>query len=265
MKITETELKGIIEEVLLNEEVAVNPITQKAELDKLNTLGDLKKLLKKAKSKKQDEIRGGGVKDAATGMLADLIPGAGTIKDLSTAAMKAYKLPDEATAQSALSFMNVDDDMSKIVNDEIENKFIKSFIDHLEGMDDDIPLDSSKLNVNRLLSNFIASEFNERTITGFDEGKRMRITRAQLREIISEACALESMPTHSEAHTVVDIPVPEDYNAVRSFLAGNPDIVDLGLGLMMDMAGTSCERSTAQGVIDHLKEMLGVTKAHAHI
>ena len=136
MKITKKQLRRIIRETLLkesrlrrvvNEKVAVNPITQKAELDKLNTLGDLRKLVKKAKSKKQDAIRGSGVKDAATGMLADLIPGAGTIKDLGTAAMKAYKLPDEATAQSALEFMNVDDDMSKIINDEIENKFIKKF------------------------------------------------------------------------------------------------------------------------------------------
>ena len=37
----------------------------------------------------------------------------------------------------------------------------------------------------------------------------------------------------------------------------NPDLVDLGLSLVMDMAGTSCERSTAQGIIDHLQDMLG--------
>ena len=178
MKITKKQLRSMIRETLLkesrlrrvvNEEVAVNPITQKAELDKLNTLGDLRKLVKKAKGKKQDEIRGAGVKDAAVGMLADLIPGAGTIKDLSSAAMKAYKMPDEAAEQSALKFLNVDDDMSKIVNDEIENKFIKGLIDRLEGMPDDMPLNSDKLNVNRLLSKWLAHEFNARTITGFEE------------------------------------------------------------------------------------------------
>ena len=50
------------------------------------------------------------------------------------------------------------------------------------------------------------------------------------------------------------VPVPEDYNVVRDMLEQNPEIVDLGISAVMDMAGTGCERSTAQGVIDHLQD-----------
>ena len=98
----------------------------------------------------------------------------------------------------------------------------------------------------------------------------MKITKQQLRRIIREACGLAADPEgmHSmppelpqmmpaqETMSDPNIPSPQDYDATRNFMDQNPDLVDLGLSLVMDMAGTSCERSTAQGVIDHLQDML---------
>ena len=98
----------------------------------------------------------------------------------------------------------------------------------------------------------------------------MRITKKHLRKIVREACGLaadhdisSSLPAElphmmpAEAPVVdPDVPSPQDYDATRSFMGENPDLVDLGLSLVMDMAGTSCERSTAQGIIDHLQDML---------
>ena len=98
----------------------------------------------------------------------------------------------------------------------------------------------------------------------------MKITKQQLRRIIREACGLAADPEgmHAlpaelpqmmpaqEPMTDPNIPSPQDYEATRDFMDQNPDLVDLGLSLVMDMAGTSCERSTAQGVIDHLQDML---------
>ena len=92
----------------------------------------------------------------------------------------------------------------------------------------------------------------------------MKITKRQLRRIIREACALEDAP-QGEVH--VDqvaqpqaapdaVPVPQDYEAVRSFMGSNPDIVDLGISMVMELVGVSCERSTAQAIIDHLQDML---------
>ena len=98
----------------------------------------------------------------------------------------------------------------------------------------------------------------------------MKISKRQLRRIIREACGLAtdhtpemSMPAElpqmlpaEDTMSDPDIPSPQDYDATRSFMDQNPDLVDLGLSLVMDMAGTSCERSTAQGIIDHLQDML---------
>ena len=98
----------------------------------------------------------------------------------------------------------------------------------------------------------------------------MKITKRQLRRIIKEACGLD---TAADDHMVsgisapadhysAEVPSPQDYDRVRDFLNQNSDIVDLGIGLVMDMAGTGCERSTAQGIIDHLKDKVS---GHGHV
>ena len=90
---------------------------------------------------------------------------------------------------------------------------------------------------------------------------KMKITKRQLRRIIRESCGLdaapveelpEMMPAAMQPSTDA-VPVPEDYNMVRDMLEQNPELVDLGISTVMDMAGTGCERSTAQGIIDHLQ------------
>ena len=89
----------------------------------------------------------------------------------------------------------------------------------------------------------------------------MRITKRQLRRIIREACGIEAAPAVPVQIEQADIgrpnvPLPADYNAVRDLLSQNPDLVDMGVSLVMQMAGTSCQRSTVQAVIDHLQDML---------
>ena len=92
----------------------------------------------------------------------------------------------------------------------------------------------------------------------------MRISKKQLRKIIREACALSDQGHHSpEAVHVAQqpshsgVPSPRDYDAVRGFMAQNPELVDLGISMVMDLVGVSCERSTAQAIIDHLQGMVG--------
>tara|TARA_B100000683_G_scaffold266776_1_gene299563 strand:+ start:399 stop:1424 length:1026 start_codon:yes stop_codon:yes gene_type:complete len=95
----------------------------------------------------------------------------------------------------------------------------------------------------------------------------MRLTRKQLRKAIREACGLEQgapapamqmMPAEMpiEQPMMDSVPVPQDYNAVRDFLEANPDLVDMSINAVMDMAGVGCERSSAQGIIDHLQDMV---------
>ena len=93
----------------------------------------------------------------------------------------------------------------------------------------------------------------------------MRVTKRQLRKIISEACDLAGPPAEELPEMIPaaiqpptdEVPVPEDYNAVRDLLEQRPDYVNMAIAHLMDMAGTQCERSTVQGIIDHLVEMVG--------
>ncbi len=94
---------------------------------------------------------------------------------------------------------------------------------------------------------------------------KMKITKRKLRRIIREACDIcgsdnVSMPeisldfTHAAEESSVDVPVPGDYDAVRDLLDRNSGLVDLALSFVMIKAGTSCEKSSAQAIIDHLQD-----------
>lgn len=113
---------------------------------------------------------------------------------------------------------------------------------------------------------------NNGTQVQTETGDIMKITKRQLRNIIKESCALE---TDDASHTVqgveaaadhysAEVPVPEDYDKARDFLSQNPDVLDLGISMVMDAADTGCERSTAQGIIDHLQDMLAPS-THAYM
>ena len=105
----------------------------------------------------------------------------------------------------------------------------------------------------------------------------MKITKRQLRRIIREEThedsnvlgdildAVTSAAGEEEAaefdplatdEVSIDVPHPEDYDATRALLKQNPELVDLGIDVVMDAAGTSCERSTTQGIVDHLEGTL---------
>ena len=98
----------------------------------------------------------------------------------------------------------------------------------------------------------------------------MRISRKELKRLIREACDVcgsmehESMLDFTPAMKNVDVPVPSDYDAVRDLLERNSELADLALSFVMIKAGASCERSTAQAIIDHLQDKLGAREMEPH-
>ena len=75
-------------------------------------------------------------------------------------------MPDEARTGTALDILDVDDDVSAIVDDPIENAFLKSVSSKIEGMSDDKPL--VDLNMSKLLAQYISKEFSNRTVVGYE-------------------------------------------------------------------------------------------------
>lgn len=131
----------------------------------IETVGDLKALIKTAVSKKKADQGKSAFKDLASGLIADVIPGGGTVKGMFDAVKSMYSLPDEKRTGTALDYMDVDDDVSAIVDDNVENAFIKAVSEKIEGMADDKPL--VDLDMTKLLSQYLTTKFNKRTVSGF--------------------------------------------------------------------------------------------------
>jgi len=97
-----------------------------------------------------------------------MIPGAATAKSLWDIAKSMYSLPDDKKTNTGLDFLNVDDEVSAIVDDTIENDFLKTLAGRLKALPDETPL--QQINMTNLLAKFIADKFSQRTVTGHEEG-----------------------------------------------------------------------------------------------
>ena len=107
----------------------------------LKTVGDLRKAVEIAKLAKRDR------------------QGKEALKDL---AKSTYKLSDDKSTGTGLDALNIDDEISAIIDNQVENRFINWLVKSMEGQDDSTPL--QKLNMDRLLQRFLMQQFNQRTI-----------------------------------------------------------------------------------------------------
>ena len=139
----------------------------KEQEEALQTLGDLKKAVNGAVLAKRKGQGKSAVKDVATGALLGLIPGGGVAKNIFDVAKAIYKLPDDKATNTGLDFLNVDDEVSAIVSDKVENAFLKALSSELKNYPDDTPLKHA--NVTTMLSKFISREFNQRTVVTPEE------------------------------------------------------------------------------------------------
>ena len=181
MKISRQQLRKIIQEAFWsNKDIG--------SVEDVETVGDLRKLIASAQDAKRWEQTKGEAGEAVKGAIVDeilgKIPGASAAKSLFDFVKASYDLPDDARTGTALDHLDVDDDVAKIVDDPIENSFLDALGKRLESMDGEKRL--ADLDMTSLLSDYIRAEFNSRTVSGFKEGKTMKITKRQLRKIIAE-------------------------------------------------------------------------------
>jgi len=132
------------------------------EQTEINTVGDLKKILDQAKSAKALGQGKEAIKDLAVGAIIDVVPGLGTAKSLFDVFKSTYSLPDEKRTGTALDVLDVDDEVSAIVDDNVENAFLKKLESEASELPDETPL--ANLNMTRLLAAYLRDEFNQRTV-----------------------------------------------------------------------------------------------------
>ena len=127
------------------------------EVEEIKTYGDLRNQLRTAiKTKKKESLKGFGI-----GMIMDKL-GISLIKDAASFIRTMYKLPDEKKTGTVLDkFLNIDDDVSSIIDDNLENAFIQDFLAAIKKEPDDKVIDG---NITLALQDYIAKRHNQKTV-----------------------------------------------------------------------------------------------------
>jgi hypothetical protein len=137
----------------------------------VQTVGDLRKIIKLMRAKQA----GGEMGKRAASVLVGMLPGGGAAVEIISGAKdgadlikKFFGANDKFKTNTALDQLNVDDDVSKIVDDPIEVSYLNYLLkDKFKNADDRTPL--SDFNATVGLQNYIASKFNNRTVKATKE------------------------------------------------------------------------------------------------
>jgi len=134
----------------------------------LNTYGDLKKLISGiSKRQKGEKILSKG-KEFALDQILGLIPGASNAKTAFDFISVAIKKPDTKKTSTWLDKLDVDDEMSAIVDDTVESGFMQSMVKSIESEPDDKPLEDD-FNMNAKMVDYLKRTYDGRTVSGITE------------------------------------------------------------------------------------------------
>jgi hypothetical protein len=136
----------------------------------METYGDLKKVIRNIKLKQKGEKIVSQGKSFALDQVLGLIPGASNAKTTFEFLRAAFEKPDTKKTQTWLDKLDIDDEMSAIIDDTVENGFLKIMADTIEAESDTKPLESD-FNMNAKMVDYLKSEYSGRTVTGITEKK----------------------------------------------------------------------------------------------
>jgi len=130
----------------------------------METYGDLKQTIKAIGLKQ----KGKAIGNLAIDVALDMIPGVGLAKTTFDFIEAAFNKPDTKKTNSWLDKLDVDDDMSSIVDDTVENGFLKMIAKTIDSEPDDKPLESD-FNMNQRMVDYLKQNYGGRTIIGIKE------------------------------------------------------------------------------------------------
>jgi hypothetical protein len=148
----------------------------------LNTYGDLKKVIKSIALKQKGEKIGG----IALGTLMSFIPGAEAAKTTFEFVKAAISKPDTKKTGTWLDKLDIDDEMSAIVDDTVENGFMQMMSKTIESKPDNQPLEQN-FNMNAEMVDYLKNTYRGRTVAGISEDNKSALKsaiKAYAREIM---------------------------------------------------------------------------------
>ena len=160
----------------------------------LNTYGDLKKVIKAIALKQKGEKIG----NIALGTIIGFIPGADVAKTTFEFIRAAISKPDTKKTGTWLDKLDIDDEMSAIVDDTVENGFMKAMSDAIESEPDDKQLEDN-FNMNDKMVNYLKDKYEGRTVSGIQENK-MNNLRELIRQAIEQVLDEDNVTSGGEAY-----------------------------------------------------------------
>ena len=133
----------------------------------LKTYGDLKKVIKAISTKQKGEKIG----NVALSVVTGLIPGADAAKNTFDFIKAAITKPDSKKTKTWLDRLDVDDQMSAIVDDSVENGFMQAMAKSIESQSDDKELEQD-FNMNAKMVDYLKGKYQGRTIMGIKENMK---------------------------------------------------------------------------------------------
>lgn len=147
----------------------------------LKNYGELKTILKGISlTQKGEKIIAQG-KEVALDTLLGLIPGASAAKTVLGFLQAAVKKPDNKKTNTWLDRLDIDDKVSQIVDDTIENSFMDYMAKKIEQEPDDKKLDPD-FNMNTELQDWLSDTYDNRTVSYVQE----QIVRTRVRKVLKE-------------------------------------------------------------------------------
>lgn len=144
----------------------------------MKTYGDLKKAINAIKLKQ----KGTKIGNLAIDVALDMIPGIGTAKTTFDFVKAAFLKPDTKKTQTWLDKLDIDDNMSAIVDDTVENGFLKMIASTIESQPDTKQLEPD-FNMNAKMVDYLKKQYGGRTITGITERKMKYRLAKNIKEV----------------------------------------------------------------------------------
>ena len=164
----------------------------------LETYGDLKTLINNiSKQQKGEKIISKG-KEFALDQILGFIPGASNAKTAFDFIKTAVSKPDTKKTNTWLDKLDIDDEMSAIIDDTVENGFMQSMVKVINSEPDTKPLEDD-FNMNAKMVDYLKKEYDNRTVTGIKENK---MKKSELKKLIKEQILSEIAPEKPEVNTL---------------------------------------------------------------
>ncbi len=164
----------------------------------LNTYGDLKKAIKAIALKQKGQAIVSQGKSFALDQVLGLIPGASNAKTTYDFIKAAIQKPDTKKTTTWLDKLDIDDEMSAIVDDTVENGFMQTMANTIESEPDDKQLEDN-FNMNQKMVDYLKDKYEGRTVSGIQENK-MNNLRELIRQAIEQVLDEENATSGGEAY-----------------------------------------------------------------